>query len=143
MAVIDVVAAKVRPLNNAVIRRMTAGAAVSVGDAVYVASSGKVQPTDADFQLLVQAIGVVIGVGVSGATSAGDGDVVDVVTHGAVELGNATAMTPGTVVYISPTAGKMDQVAPGTGDFNFVIGRALTGTTLYVQPQMTVPAANP
>jgi hypothetical protein len=142
MAAISITGGLVRPLNGAIIRRFAAGGTVSVGQAVYVDSSGDVQAADADDVAQAQARGVVVGVGVAGATSASTGQQVDVVTHGPVALG-ASGLTDGAAVYVSPTAGAMDQTIPATaGDFPFVIGWAESDGVLYVQPQVTVPVAN-
>ena len=142
MAVISITSGLVRPLNGAIIRRFAAGGAVSVGQAVYVDSSGDVQAADADAEASAQARGVVVGVGVAGATSASTGQQVDVVTHGPVALG-ASGLTDGAVVFNSTTAGAMDQTAPAlSGDYPFVIGWAESDGVLYVQPQVTVPVAN-
>ena len=143
MADIGVVAAQVRPLNGAIVRRFTAGAAVSVGDAVYVASDGDVEPADADALASAQARGIAVAVGVAGATSAAAGQAVDVVTHGAVALG-VTGLTDGEVIYVSTTAGKMDQTAPAaSGDYPFIIGWAEADGVIYVQPQVAIPTVNP
>lgn len=144
MADIVINAAQVRPLNGAVIRRFTAGASVNVGEAVYVASDGTVKPADADESLATaQARGIVVGVGVAGATSAASGQAVDVVTHGAVAIGTS-GLTDGAVVYVSVTAGKLDQSAPSAAgdDFDFIIGWAESDGVLYVQPQVTIPSAS-
>ena len=142
MAAISITSGLVRPLNGAIIRRFAAGATVSVGQAVYVDSSGDVQPADADAEASAQARGVVVAVGVAGATSATTGQTVDVVTHGPVALG-ASGLTDGAAVYVSTTAGALDQTIPGTsGDYPFVIGWAEADGVLYVQPQVTVPVAN-
>lgn len=143
MAEIGVVAAQVRPLNGAIVRRFTAGVTVNVGDAVFVASDGEVEPADADVQASAQARGLVVAVGVAGKTSAAAGQAVDVVTHGPVALG-VTGLTEGGVIYISPTAGKLDQTAPAaSGDYPFIIGWAEADGVIYVQPQVAVPTVNP
>lgn len=143
MADISITGGQVRPLNGAIIRRFDAGATVSVGQAVYVDTSGDVRPADADAEASAQARGVVVGVGVAGATSAATGQTVDVVTHGPVALG-ASGLTDGAAVYVSTTAGAMDQTAPASaGDYPFVIGWAEADGVLYVQPQVTVPIVNP
>jgi hypothetical protein len=102
MADISVTSSRVRPLNGAIVRRFDAGAALSVGDAVYVDSSGKVQKADADdqAQAQVQARGVVVAIGTEGRTTAAAGDPCDVVTHGPVELGTS-GLTDGAAVYVS------------------------------------------
>lgn len=142
MADISILGGQVRPLNGAIVRRFTAGDSVSVGDAVFVYSDGTVKPADADAEASAQGRGIVVGVGVAGSTSAITGQAVDVVTHGPVALGTS-GLTDGAVVYISTTAGKLDQTAPAAnGDYPFVIGWAESDGVLYVQPQVTVPVAN-
>lgn len=142
MAAIEVTASLVRPLHGAVVRRFIAGAAVSVGQAVFIASDGLVEPADASAQDSAQARGIVVGVGVAGQTSASSGQAVDVVTHGPVVLG-VTSLDEGDVVYVSATAGAIDQTAPAAqGDYPYIIGWAESSGVVYVQPQMIVPAAN-
>lgn len=141
MAVLSITAADVRPLNGSIIRRFKAGAAVTVGQAVYVDANGKVQAADGDDVDQAQARGIVVGVGIAGRTSAVADDQVDVVTHGPVYLGSVS-MTPGGAVYVSPTAGSLDQtLSATTGDFNYILGFAEDDDTLYVQGEMTIPVA--
>ena len=143
MADIAITAASVRPLNGAIVRRFNAGAAVSVGQAVYVDGSGNVQAADADVLASSQGRGIVVGVGVAGQTAASVGQPVDVVTHGPVAMG-ASGLTDGAVVYVSVTAGAMDQTKPAlTGDYPFIIGWAESDGAIYVQPQIIVPTVNP
>jgi hypothetical protein len=141
MAAITITAADVRPVNasQCIIRRFTAGGTLTPGDFVYIASDGDVERADADDVAQAQTIGVVIA-DQFGSVSFAAGVTVDVVLFGPIVWG--ASMTPGGVVYVSPTAGKGDQTASATtGDFNFVGGRALTATTLLVHPQVTVPTA--
>lgn len=139
MAAIGVTPSLVRPLHGAVIRRFRTGAALAVGDVVYIATDGDIEPADADAQLSACGRGIVVAVEVDGAVSASAGKMVDVVTHGPVELGPTSAMTIGSVIYTSPDAGKLDQTAPGSGDYPFIVGWAMTGTAMYVDPQSTLP----
>lgn len=143
MADLSPTASKVRPLHGCSIRRFAAASAnVAVGKAVYVKSDGKIELADADAVGSAQARGVVVAVGVNGATTAAAGDQCDVVTRGPVELG-LTGLTDGSAVYVSTTAGAMDQTAPaGVGQYKFVVGWAESDTVLFVNPQVTVPAAN-
>ncbi len=142
MASMTSIAAQVRPLNGAIVRRFIAGGAVTVGQAVYVDSNGAVQAADADAAASAQARGIVVGVGVAGATTAAADDPVDVVTHGPVALGTSD-LTSGAVVYVGTTPGELVDTAPGTaGDFPFVVGWAESDGVLYVAPQITVPTAN-
>lgn len=143
MAAITVTAADVRPpnLTQTIIRRFTAGGTVNVGDVVYVAADGDVEQADADAQASAQAIGIAVSVNGTTQTAAAAGDEVDVCVFGPLNWG--ASMTPGSVVYVSVTAGKGDHtaVAGASGDFSFVVGRALTATTIFVNPQVTVPSA--
>jgi hypothetical protein len=142
MTDISQTAALVRPLNGAIVRRKTAGGVVNVGDAVYIASDGDVEQADADAVASAQARGIVVAVGTTGATAAAAGDPVDIVTHGPVAIG-ASGLTDGAAVYVSTTAGKMDQTAPAAaGDYPFVIGWAESDGVVYVQPQVIVPTVN-
>lgn len=143
MAVIAVDRSKVRPLNGAITRRIPAASTnVRVGDAVYFTSAGRCELADGDDVAQSQARGVVTAIGTNGKTTAtAVGDMCDVVTHGPVELG-VTGNTDGSPVYVSPTAGGLDQTASATtGDFNYIIGYMESDTVLYVQPQMIIPTA--
>ena len=133
MADITVTAADVRPLPGAIIQRFTAGAALSVGDAVYIASDGDVEKADADVAASAQAIGIVVSAP-DGATSASAGDAVDVVVYGPVT--GFSGMTPGNLVYASVTAGKVADAAPAatSGDYKWIIGRAVSAVTIFVAP---------
>lgn len=141
MADIVTVAAKVRPLTGAVVRRYAASASLTVGQAVYVHTDGTIKAADADAVASAQARGILVAVGIDGATSAASGDLCDVVVFGPVAVG-VTGLTEGAVVYVSTTAGAMDQTASvTTGDFNYVVGWVEADDVIFVQPQMTVPAA--
>lgn len=143
MAAISVVAAQVSPLRGAIVRRYPAASVnVAVGKAVYVKDDGTIELADGDDVAQSQARGIVVAIGVRGKTVAAVGDQCDVVTHGPVMLGDSVAMTEGAVVYVSPTAGAIDQTASATtGDFNYIIGYAESQKVLYVQPQMVIPTA--
>lgn len=143
MADISITAAQVRPLQGAITRRFQAASTnVAVGKAVYVKSDGKIELADADAVGTAQARGVVVGIGIDGATTAVANQVCDVVTHGPVAIG-ATGLTDGSNVFVSTTAGAMDQTAPaGAGDFPYAIGWAESDGVIYIQPQMIVPTEN-
>jgi len=142
MASVTVNASQVRPLNGASVRRLLAGASLSVGQAVYVHSDGLLRPASATSQQAAQARGVVVGVGTAGKTSAALGEAVDVVTHGAVALGTGD-LPEGAALFISATAGAFDPVPPAlSGQFVFVLGWAESPEVLYVAPQVAVPTAN-
>lgn len=131
MAALTVTAADVRPLHGAVVRRFTAGGTVSIGAGVYVDSSGTVQHTAGG------AIGTtktLVGVAVStpdGGTSAASGERVDVVVSGPVA--GFSSMTPGTVGFVSDTAGA---IADAAGTKSAIFGVAIAADTFLVRPQI-------
>lgn len=142
MADIAINKTMVRPLNNAIIRRFEAAAVMDIGTVVYIDTNGKVNKAQATTAAAAQARGIVVGVGATGKSTCAIGDALDVVTHGPVELG-VTGLTDGSALYVSATAGLMDQTAPATaGQFKYVIGYAHSDMGIYVQGQMVVPAAN-
>lgn len=139
MAAITVTPALVRPLNGAVLRRYNTGATVTPGQGIYVASDGDVEPADGDDVDQAQARGVAISDGV-GSVSFPAATRIDAVVHGPVA--GFSGMTPGKIVYVSPTAGALDHTPSATtGDFNYAIGYAESATVLFVDPQITVPVA--
>ncbi len=143
MAAITTVAAKVRPLTGAVIRRFPAGATTIVpGKPVYVDSTGKILLAEnGDVVGKVQARGIVVAVGVNGAVAAAIGDMCDVVVFGPVEVG-ASGLTDGSVIYVGVVAGTLDQTATVVvGDFNFVVGFAESDNVIFVNPQVHIPTA--
>ena len=137
MAVITVTAANVRPLNGAIMRRGTAGASGNVGDAVYLDGTNGWKPADADVEAASIARGVVVAVNAHvGATAYETGDRLDIVVFGPVAMGSG--MTPGGAIFVSPTAGKIDQSASATqGDYNFRIGWAEAADIVFVSPATT------
>lgn len=144
MADITVTAAEVRPITGGcILQRMKVGTAVTRGQAVYIDSSGLVAPADADAEASSMAKGIVVSCGSQGATSAAAGLEVDVVLMGRVYLGSSASMTEGQPVYVSTTAGALDQTAPATaGDFPYIIGYAFSVNELFVMPQLAVPTVN-
>lgn len=141
MADVTVTPAKVRPLNGAVVRRGSAGATLTPGQAVYLDGANGWKLADADALASAQARGVVVSDG-NGGVSFASGQTVDIVTHGPVE--GFSSLTPGGAAFVSTTAGALDQTAPAaSGDYPFSIGYAEQATVLYVAPQSHVPTVNP
>ena len=141
MAAFAGTAADIRALTPvAQIRRYNAGGAITVGNAVYVASDGDIEQADGDVVTSAQAIGIVVAIGSAGATVAAAGDRCDVCVFGPVT--GYSGLTPGLPVYVSVTAGSMDQtLSATTGDFNVIIGYAESATTIFVQRLTGVPVA--
>ena len=142
MSDISVTAASVKlPNDNEVIKiRGIAGATLTPGQPVYLDGTNGWKPADADAAASGMARGLVLGDGYGG-TSFASGAVVDIVCYGRVT--GYASMTPGGNVYVSLNAGALTQTAPpDSGDFIFAIGWAESASTIFVQPQITVPTAN-
>ncbi len=142
MGAISTTAASVKLMNeNEVVKiRGTVGATVTPGQPVYLDGTNGWKPADAD----AAASGMARGIALSdawGSVSFPSGTVIDIVVYGRV--GGFASMTPGGNVYVSLTAGSLDQTAPpNSGDFIFAVGWAESASVLFVQPQITVPTAN-
>jgi len=140
MAAITVTAADVRPLPGSIVRRFDAGGSLTAGQAVYIASDGDVEAADADAEASSQARGIVCA-DCDGGTSYSANDKVDVVVLGPV--GGFSSMAEGEPVYVSTTAGSVDQTAPASsGDYPFVVGYAESTAILFVMPQAAAPTVN-
>ena len=139
MGDISLTAANVRALqaNGAVVRPYTAGAAITVGEAVYIASDGDVEPADAD---LTEAAAKAIGIAVEsydGETSIAENDPVSVCVFGPVA--GFSGMTPGQALYTSDEAGNISDTA---GTASHVIGHAESATIVWVDPDQSDPSSS-
>ena len=106
---------------------------VSLGDAVYINSSGKVAQANAQVSSVTDPC---IGI----ATNAGgsDGDDVYVLTHGIWRM-DAEAFTAGDPVYVGESAGALTPTAPSTdGDYVQRIGIAVSDDCVLVMPSIDV-----
>ena len=129
-----VTAASVRALNEAETRTMIAGGNLTMGQAVYVASSGSVVVALADAALTAEAVGIVIAVAQPGQTTAVSGEAVEVCVFGPVS--GFASLTPGAVQYLSAAnAGVLVETAPsGAGKWAKAIGRAESAGIVFVLP---------
>ena len=105
--------------------RYTTGAAVEAGEAVYLDSSGYIQPCNGG----AVATNMCIGVALQDIASGGRGDVA-ITGSRAVCL---TGATPGGIVYTMDTAGEIDHTG---GTKKAVVGVAESATVLLVNPWM-------
>lgn len=121
-------ASVVKPLGDPVfvaahIARYTTGAAVEAGEAVYLDSSGYIQPCNAG----AVATNACIGVAVQDIASGARGDVV--ISGGRILC--LTGATPGGLVFTTDTAGEMDHTG---GTKKTVVGYAESATAMLVAP---------
>ena len=118
----DTTAEHIKPLNGAIVRRYTAGAAVAAGEIVAMQSDGYVDPANA-----TSAFPQSVGIAIQAATAAGQR--IDVVTFGPVVC--VTGATPGATIYASNTAGEP---AESAGTNLAPIGWAESATVVFVNP---------
>lgn len=119
----DTTAKNIKPLEGAVIRRVTLGDTVAAGEIVALASDGKFDPAIATSITLAFGFGIAIQAGV-------DGDKADVVVFGPVKC--LTGATKGALVFVSDTAGEPSETA---GTKSEIIGMTESDTVLFVRPQ--------
>lgn len=132
MADLAFTAKNIRPVLGSVTRPYQAGAAVAIGDVVYVAADGDVEICVGDGAATAQGIGIVTAIGNQGALTAAAGDMVDVTIYGSVE--GWTSLTPGDLVFVSAVDGNVADAAPAATNFIWVLGRVVTATQIAISP---------
>ena len=120
----DTTADNIKPLNGAIIRRFTAGAAVAAGEIVSMQSDGYVDPANT-----TSAAQKVMGVALQAAAAADQ--VIDVVVFGPVVC--VTGATPGATIHASDTAGEPAESAGTNGG---ITGIAESATVVFVRPEV-------
>ena len=112
----------IKPLEGAIVRRYTSGAAIAAGQVVSMQDDGYVDPSDAS------ATDQVVGAAIQAA--AGAAERIDVVTLGPVLC--LAGATIGGTVFNSTDAGEPTQTDAGSST---AAGWAETATILFVQPE--------
>lgn len=139
MADISLTSAQIAPLvaNGAILRRGVAAAALTVGYLCYIDSSGTIQHADANAsQAASRAVGVIVA-SRDGETSIASGDPVTYCVFGPVS--GFSGMTPGTVLYVSDTVGR---VADAAATFDRIIGYAESASVIFVSPEQNQPSSS-
>jgi hypothetical protein len=118
MTAIAVTAAQVGLVDptKATVKSYVAGAAITKGQAVALATDGTVDPADASAgggYLYEQVVGVALNAGAAGQA-------IDVVSRGEVYGFTVSGMDSGDIVYVSDTAGSLDTAA---GTVTVIVGR--------------------
>lgn len=138
MANISLTSANIRALqaNGAVVRPYDAGAEVTVGYAVYIATDGDVEHADGDVDAATaRAIGVVVE-SYDGETTIDAGNPASVCVFGPVS--GFTGMTPGANHYVSDDVGR---IADAAGTYSRIVGYAERATVLFVNPEQNDPSS--
>ena len=118
----------IKPLEGAVVRRYTAGAAITPGDVVCMSADGFIDPADSDALATNTVVGIALAPRNQGTAYAA-GDIVDVVVFGPVVC--VTGGAPGAYAYTSATAGVMAETA---GTKSLIIGFVESATVIFVRP---------
>jgi hypothetical protein len=139
MSDITVTSANVQVGNSAIPRNFAAGEALTVGYCVYISAADTVKHADANVvggEAAARGIGIVTS-SKDGETTVNSGDRCTVTVFGPVE--GFSDMTPGEPVYVSGTAGRLDQTKPTGGAYQRAIGHALSATCIFVNPDSGDP----
>ena len=119
-------AKSVKPLQGAIIRRFTPGAAIAVGEIVSMESDGNVDPANT-----TSAAATVVGIALTAASAASTPGKIDVVVHGPVSA--ITGGTPGATLFATDTAGEPGESA---GTNTSIAGFVESATVAFVRPEL-------
>jgi len=139
MSDITVTSANVRALteNGAVLLPpLHAGATVTIGYLVYIASDGDIEHADANVSAaLARAVGIAVE-SYDGETSVASGNPVSVCVFGPVS--GFSDLTPGANYYVSDTVGR---IADAAATDDRIVGFAIDACTLFVHVQQNDPSS--
>lgn len=136
MADFTVTPQNVRPLDGAVTRSFTLGAALAPGDVFFVASDGDIEKADANVDAAT-ANGRGIVVAIQGGKAVGAvGDRATGVVFGPVA--GFSGLTPGAQGFVSDNAGK---IADAEGAFDRFMGYCESPTVFFVMPVLSNAAS--
>lgn len=131
MTDITVTKGNVSLLNDGPRARVTAGATITAGQAVYIDGTNGAKLADGSAAATAKAVGVVLA-----PKDAVSGDVLDVAVPGAM-VGGFSGMTPGDLLYVSDTAGALSDTA---GTKSKPVARAFSATEIIITLEGVDPA---
>lgn len=128
MTDIAITPANVLAGTGAMVEDITAGATITAGQVVYrEGSTGKAKLADCDSDTAEARSPR--GIALNGAS---DGQPLEILREGPITIG--ATLTPGTVYYLSATAGGICPVGDlGQGDYPVVVGIARSASVLHVK----------
>jgi hypothetical protein len=136
MTDISLTAAQIAILPGAVTRRRTAGATITIGQVVYIASDGDAEPADGNVSAAAaRGIGIAVE-SYDGETTVNAGDPVTVCVFGPVS--GFSGATPGSYGYLSDTVGRIGDSA---GTFAFILGYFESAGVFFVNPGIDDPTS--
>ena len=115
--------------------------ATPLGKVVYVDSNGAVELADADVTVAEsRAVGVIVAVpNTYGENSIAAGENCSVCVFGPVF--GFSALAEGTYAWVSKTAGELDDTAPTSGAFQYIVGYCEDTDTFFVNPGIAARAS--
>ena len=131
------------PAKGSVIERFPAASAITspLGKAVYLTTAGKVELADANVTAAeARAIGIIVAVPNAYSENAIDTDEYCSVCRFGPVYG-FSSLAEGTFGYVSKTAGEIDDTAPTSGAWQYVLGQCMTEDTFFVNPGIAIPAS--
>jgi len=131
MTDITVTKGSVSLLNNGPSFRVTAGATITAGQAVYINGTSGADLVDGDAANTAKCVGIVVA-----PQDAVSGDVLDVAGPGCV-VGGFSGMTAGNLLFVSATAGALADAAATKSK---PVARAITTTEILVTLEGLDPA---
>jgi hypothetical protein len=110
----------------------TAGSAMTSGEVIFLASDGKWDKVDGILDGTDTGFSKELGITL---TTANDTDPIEILKMGKVRSAKFPALTVGSPVYLSDTAGELVVAQPSTNNFCIrVVGFAITAEDLYFNP---------
>lgn len=141
MSDVTVTAANVRqlgPVHGCFGKMAQAAVSLSLGDLVYELTDGTYGKADANAGSPAQTVAGMAVESKDGDTTIASGDWFTLLEVGPVE--GFSGATPGSLAYLSNTAGKVATAAPVSG-FNRIVGRFQTATCLWLAPVLSDAAS--
>ena len=129
------------PSKGSVLKAFPAASAISapLGKAVYIDSDGKVELADANVTVAEsRGAGVIVAVpNTYGENSIGADEYCTVCVFGPVY--GFSSLAEGTYAWVSKTAGELDDTAPTSGAFQYIMGYCAEADCFFVHPGIAAP----
>lgn len=110
----------------------TAGSAMTSGEVIFLASDGKWDKVDGILDGTDTGFSKQLGITL---TTGNDTDAIEILVYGKVRSAKFPALTVGSPVYLSDTAGELVVAQPSTDNFCIrVVGLAITAEDLFFNP---------
>ena len=131
------------PAKGSIRKEFQAATAITepLGKAVYIDSDGKVELADADVTVAEsRGAGIIVAVpNTYGENSIAADEYCTVCVFGPVY--GYSSLAEGTYAWVSKTAGELDDTAPTSGAFQYIMGYCAETDCFFVHPGIAAPAS--